>query len=174
MMINSCIAVWKAPVESCAGDEAMIKVTCEKELKLYLQTPGMHLQGVDMEYTNPLPWWAKKVEHNKFPILSKLAEAFLAAHATSMTLERIWSQSTQVLTTTKRAMLDSEVASGIMFVKENVEVIKKHCNVMTDKMTDPVPPHLISQLTLRIRMRSMLVILEYWEAFSIEQHTWKR
>ena len=67
--------------------------------------------------------------------------AFLAIPKTSAPSERIWSRAAQVLTT-KRPRLDYEVASGMMFVKENAEVLKKHYDTVTKNMADLVPLYL--------------------------------
>ena len=56
---------------------------------------------------------------------SGVGEGFLTIPATSAPSERVWSQSANVITT-KRARLDETIASGIMFVKENVRVLSKH------------------------------------------------
>ena len=47
-------------------------------------------------------------------------------------------QSSQVLTT-KRAMLDNEVVSNLMFVKENLDVLRKHYNTLTGNDKDALP-----------------------------------
>ena len=64
-------------------------------------------------------------KQKRYSILSQLAMSFLAIPATSAPSERMWSRGTGVLTT-KRAMLLSEVISGTMFLKENMEVARKY------------------------------------------------
>ena len=58
--------------------------------------------------------------------------SFLAIPATSVPSERTWSRDAEVLTA-KRAMFLSEVASGTMFLKENVEVARKHYQTVVKK-----------------------------------------
>ena len=141
LMYGGMDRIVEAPMEICAEDEATIKVNCEKELELYLQTPGMPLRGLDGKYTDPLPWWERKVEQKKFHVVSQVAASFLAVPATSSPSEKIWSRAAQVLTI-KRSKLDSEIASGIMFLKENAEVMKKHYDAVTKNMKNPVPLYL--------------------------------
>ena len=113
-------------------DDATIRQKCETELTAYLFGVCQDLMDKNGKYSNPLEWW-EKYESN-YPILARLAVAvvFLAIPATSAPSERIWSRAAGVLTT-KRANLDPEVASGMMFVKENLEVLRKHYTTLTEK-----------------------------------------
>ena len=91
----------------------------------YTSKPQGCLYGEKMGSTPTLFYGRKKVEQNKFHVVFQLAAAFLAIPATSAPSEKKWSWAAQVLTI-KRSRLDSDVASGIMFVDENAEVLKKH------------------------------------------------
>ena len=65
-------------------------------------------------------------------------EGFLTIPATSAPSKRVWSQSANVITT-KRASLDGTIASGIMFVKENVRVLRKHYTLLTKNDKNALP-----------------------------------
>ena len=57
----------------------------------------------------------------------KLAIMFLSLMATSAPSETIWSRAAQILTA-ERNGLKEEVSPGIIFVKENISLLKKHYN----------------------------------------------
>ena len=69
------------------------------------------------EFNNPLDWWRNN--ENQFPLIAKMAKRYLAIPATSAPSERVWSLSAFVINA-KRARLDSEVVSKMMFIEENV------------------------------------------------------
>ena len=123
-----------APTEQ---HEADIIKECELELKRYLDTEGLSIGLEGGGYRNPLKWW-KDFGTRQFPILWKLAEVFLAIPATSAPSERIWSRASQVLTI-RRANLDEEITSGIMFVKENKQVLRSYWKEVTKGMENPIP-----------------------------------
>ena len=58
----------------------------------------------------------------EYPVLAVLAETFLCISASSAPSERIWSQAGLVITY-KRASMGEDLASGIIFVKENRDVL---------------------------------------------------
>ena len=131
------------PLDVEEDDENVIRVTCEKELELYLKTPGMSLRNPDGSFTDPLVWWEGVEKAGKFPILCQLAEVFLAIPATSAPSERIWSRSAAVLTA-KKSRMSSEVASCIMFLKENGAVVRENMEfaLRRAKETKTVPIYL--------------------------------
>ena len=117
-------------------DDGTIRLDCERELKGFLECAGSSIYNDDMTYTNPLKWWKKN--QGLYPVLAALAKVFLTIPATSAPSERVWSQSANVITT-KRARLDETIASGIMFVKENVRVLRKHYTLLTKNDKNALP-----------------------------------
>ena len=77
-----------------------------------------------------------------YPVLAKLARAFLSIPATSAPLERVWSQSANVVSA-KRARLGEKVTGDIMFVKENKHILRKHYEFLTKDDRNALPLHLI-------------------------------
>ena len=72
----------EAPLTNEAENKATIRVSCEKEMQLYLQTPRLPLCGRDGKFADPLHWWEGMEKHQKFPILSQFSPVFLAIPAT--------------------------------------------------------------------------------------------
>ena len=134
-----CVA--EVPRTAVAEDEATIKVGCEKELEIYLRTSGLKLKEQGGSFTDPLAWWKMVHVRKRFPILSQLAEVFLSIPATSAPSERMWSRSSGVLTA-KRSRLTPEVTSSTMFLKENMEIVRKHYTKAVKGVKDPVPLYL--------------------------------
>jgi hypothetical protein len=89
------------------GDEEL-KLACEYELKLFLQSNGLTLRKANKkEYNDPLPWWNENA--SKYPILAPLAQLlFLYIPASSAPSERVWSQAALVLPV-KRANTTDDV-----------------------------------------------------------------
>jgi hypothetical protein len=105
------------------GDEEL-KLACEYELKLFLHSNGLTLRKANKkEYSDPLPWWNENA--SKYSILAPLAQLFLCIPASSAPSEQVWSQAARVLTV-KRANTTDDVASGVIFVRENMELLRKH------------------------------------------------
>lgn len=124
-----------AAARSVPLDDDAIRQKCASELAAYDFSEGMDITEKDGSYTNPLEWWKK--HEGDYPILSRMAKAFLAIPATSAPSERIWSRVALILTT-KRANLDPEVASGMMFVRENLDILRKHYKELTKDDADMV------------------------------------
>ena len=112
------------PVET-TPDETNLLNQCQVEMEAYLADQGIKLRKKDnkKEYNDPLDWW--KQHENKYPTVAALAEKFLCIPASSAPSERIWSRTSQVVSI-RRACLGEDVASGIVFVKENMEILKKY------------------------------------------------
>ena len=72
-----------------------------------------------------------KANAETYPVLAALAEAFLSIPATSAPSEKVWSRAANNVLSTKRARLSEDVASGIMFVKENMHILRKHYSFLT-------------------------------------------
>ena len=83
------------------------------------------------------------MEHvqKRFPILAPLAQMFLAIPATSAPSERMWNRGAGVITA-KRNRLAAEITSCTMFLKENVEILRKHYEEVVKGVKDPVPLYL--------------------------------
>ena len=114
----------------------MIRVNCKGELELYLLAEGIKIKNDKGDYNNPLEWW--KTHKDDYPILVELAMEFLSIPATSAASERVWSRAAQVLST-KRARLSEKVASNVLFVKENLEVLRKHYATLIQGQEDALP-----------------------------------
>ena len=66
--------------------------------------------------SDPLVWWNEK--KNQFPILSNLAQKYLAVSATSTASERLFSDAGNLLTN-KRTRMKPKLFQKIMFLKRN-------------------------------------------------------
>eukprot|EP00804_Cyclotella_cryptica_P020068 CCRYP_014871-RA/>CCRYP_014871-RA protein AED:0.76 eAED:0.51 QI:0/0/0/0.5/1/1/2/0/171 len=110
---------------------------CKVELEAYLTDNGMKLKKETnkKEYNNPLEWWREN--EDKY-LSSELAKLFLRIPASSAPSERIWSRTSQVLSL-KRARINDDVASGIVFVKENVDILIQYYNEVTMTCRDTLP-----------------------------------
>jgi hypothetical protein len=93
------------------------------ELTLFKREGKMPLTTADGQYSNPLEWWKKHA--NRFPVLSHLARELLAIPATSAPSEHIWSHVSAVLNM-KHSKLKPQVAAGIMYIPENLALLRKH------------------------------------------------
>ena len=84
---------------------------------------------------NPLDWW--KIE-TKYSILKQMAKDYLSIPASSAPSERVWSRAARILSI-KRALLSEDVSSGIMFVKENLSLLREHYTLLTQKDKTALP-----------------------------------
>ena len=123
-----------APVQP-PRDDATIRLDCETELKLYLMEKGLPLKDNKGVWHNPLDWW--KIE-TKYIVLKEMAQAFLSVTASSAPSERVWSRAAQILSI-KRALLNEDVSSGVMFVKENLPILRKHYTLLTHQDKKALP-----------------------------------
>ena len=118
LMFGGMARVVNALLTDTDMDDATIKITCEKEVELYLKTPGIPLRNEDHTFTDPLQWWAEMEVCGKFPILQEVAKPFLVCPATLAPSERIWARSGGVVTN-MRIKLKNAVTSASIFVSEN-------------------------------------------------------
>ena len=81
--------------------------------------------------------WQKKNEHT-YSVLAKLAKLFLCIPVSSAPSEHIWSRAALVLSL-KRANMNEELASGIMFVKENLKLLKQYYAEVTKDFENALP-----------------------------------
>lgn len=78
---------------------------------------GEYLQMYEIPIkSDPLIWWNEKKD--KFPILSNLAQKYLAVSATSTASERLFSDAGNLLTN-KRTCMKPKLFKKIMFLKRN-------------------------------------------------------
>jgi hypothetical protein len=103
-------------------DEEAVMNEIKSELTFFKKEATMPLTTAD-GYSNPLDWWRKNAY--KFPFLARLARKLLAIPASSAPSERVWSRVSTVLTA-KRARMKSEVAADIMYIRENLVIMRKH------------------------------------------------
>src|SRR5438270_10974771 len=80
------------------------------EIVEYYQLPEIPLS------LDPLAWWNEK--RDRFPILSHLAQKYLAVSATSTASERLFSDAGNLLTN-KRTRMKPKLFKKIMFLKRN-------------------------------------------------------
>ena len=125
LMFGGVERMVEPPLTAGVESENEIRLSCEKEMELYLKTPGIPLRDANGKFTDPLSWWKAVDKAGKFPVLCRLAERFLCIPATSAPSERIWSRGGGVLTA-KRNRLGSAVASSTMFLKENKHAMKAY------------------------------------------------
>ena len=119
-------------------DEAELRSQCEVELDHYLKDKGQQLRKENKkEYNDPLCWW-KENEH-KYPVIAALAKLFLAIPASTAPSERVWSRAARLISTIKRANLKEDVSSGMMFVRENLLILKKYYEEVSKKIKGVLP-----------------------------------
>ena len=130
-MFGEMERVVEKPFDQGMEDEAAIRASCEKEIELYIKTPGIPLRTSDGKFSDPLQWWEDMCKRKKFPILSQVASQFLAIPATSAPLERNFSRSALVLTA-KRSRLVSRIVSAVVLMSENEDAVtsRKHIKKM--------------------------------------------
>ena len=124
-------------------EEEDIKIDCKRELDRYLNAPGQALKiktDKGEEFSDPLDMW--KVHAASYPVLAKLARAFLSIPATLAPSERVWSQSANVVSA-KRAHLGEKLTGDIIFVKENKHILRKHYKLLAKDDKNALPLDLI-------------------------------
>ena len=111
--------------------KSSLREDCHRELVSYLQ-PSVHqkIKNSDGDFNNPLKWWA--VHEFKYAKVAKMAKVFLPIPATSSPSEKVWRRSSDLISI-KRAKLSPDLASSIMFTKENVRLLYKYYEELTGK-----------------------------------------
>lgn len=89
----------------------------ESELNCYKEESVLPLNA------NPLKWWSEKA--TKYPILSKLACAYLCVQATSVASERVFSTAGDIVSA-QRASLTSDNVNTLIFLKKNMKPSDLH------------------------------------------------
>lgn len=140
-------------------DDVELKIQCESELKLFLQEPRLPLMDKDNKYTDCLKWWAKN--ENKYPAIAPLAKLFLAIPASSAPSERVWSRGSRVITV-KRAKMAQDLASSIMFVKENMTLLNRYYDQVSKDVEIALPRNLCG-------LPEYFKIEEEWEDLDVGQ-----
>ncbi|KAL3775669.1 hypothetical protein ACHAWO_002698 [Cyclotella atomus] len=98
----------KAKDKQKDDDTNMIRDMCKGELDRFLleaEKGVCPLEAEDVTFSNPLLWWKE--------------------NATSAISERVWSHSAKVLSL-HRARLNDDLIERIMYIKENMRLLKKH------------------------------------------------
>jgi hypothetical protein len=95
-----------------------IKYHCERELADYRKEKGMRLHADEStrSYNDPFIWW--KIMHERFPILWRLAQIYLAIPATSAASESAFSHAGNVVTP-DRSNLKPETVTALLFLNRN-------------------------------------------------------
>ena len=128
-------------VTSLPVDDVELRIQCESELKLFLLEEGIKLVDPNdkKKYSDCLKWWENN-EH-RYPAIAPLAKIFLAIPASSAPSERVWSRGSRVLTM-KRSNMTQELSSGIMFVKENMDLLNKYYDQVIQGVESALPRNL--------------------------------
>lgn len=117
-----------------------MKADCETELDRYLKEKSLKMEkskiGNKVTFNDPLKWWEQN--QHKYPTIAPLAMIFLAITATSAPSERIWSHAALVMNV-KRVNLDDDVSSGIIFVKQNMNVLTKYYDEVSKGVKGALP-----------------------------------
>jgi hypothetical protein len=107
-------------------DVRVLRDDCRAELHRYMrdETDGAcPLHNEDESFNDPLKWWS--VSSSKYILVADLARVFLAILATFAPSERIWKKAARILSL-RRARLQDQLVSRMMFVKENAKLLRKH------------------------------------------------
>src|SRR5436305_11119219 len=92
-----------------------------KQSVVALDEVGEYLQLYEIPLqSNSLTWWNEKKD--KFPILSNLAQKYLAVSTTSTASKRLFSD-TENLLTNKRTCMKPKLFKKIMFLKRNASML---------------------------------------------------
>jgi hypothetical protein len=94
------------------------------EITLFKREGKMQLTTADGQYSNPLEWWKKTCSQILCAVLS-CKKATFDSIATSAPSECIWRRVSSVLTM-KHARLKPEVAAEIMYIRENLPLLRKY------------------------------------------------
>ena len=98
----------KTLMERLAKDSVVVAL--DDEVGEYLKLHEIHINS------DPLVWWDEKKD--KFPILSNLAQKYLAVSATSTASERLFSDAGNLITN-KRTRIKPKLFKKIIFLKRN-------------------------------------------------------
>ena len=102
----------KTLMERLAKDS--VAAAPDNEVSEYLQMHEIPIKS------DPLIWWNEKKD--KFPILSNLAQKYLAVSATSTASERLFSDAGNLLTN-KKTCMKPKLFKKIMFLKRNASML---------------------------------------------------
>lgn len=111
----------KSPLETLFGDVFVTRVEPAKSME---QLVGTELENYQNEPTvsvndDPLQWWKHRT--GTYPILSKLACAYLVIPATSVASERVFSTAGDIVSA-QRGTLGSENVDLLIFLKKNMQL----------------------------------------------------
>jgi uncharacterized protein YcaQ len=137
-------------IESGATDESAAnqawKEDCKYELKAYKKEKGLPVdeRNFKEQAHQVLIWWDGK--RHKYPILHKVATRVLAIPATEAPSERLFSLASRVITKT-RNRLKPDIVAAIIMIQENSEVLQKHYQDITRRISAPILPGTYKQDT---------------------------
>lgn len=99
---------------SKAGEKKRMSIRekAEAEMKQYLDEPPLDIDE------SVLQWWSQN--HRRFPAIATVAKGVLCIPATSTPSERLFSRAGHIINS-RRASLDSEHASMLCFLAENLQ-----------------------------------------------------
>ena len=111
---------------SHAQADTSMRSTIKKEFELYMPTPAPSLCGssadTDTKFNNPLLWWKKQI--GCFPNLAHVAKKYLCVGATSVSSERMFSKSGNILNK-KRNKTSPRMANMLVFLNANYHLQQK-------------------------------------------------
>ncbi len=108
------------------SDDNQVHIDCIAQLNRYIidAESGMcPLHDDDDNFNDPLMFWQNN--QVKYEFVAALARIYLPIPATSAPSERIWSRASRILSL-RRARLKDDLVSRMMFVKENINFLRKH------------------------------------------------
>ncbi len=117
------------------SDEDLRRI-CKEELERYLLNANKGCCPLETEnntFNDPMIWW--KANEGKYAYVAVLAKKYLAIPATSAPSERIWSRASRILSL-RRARLNDDIVSRIMYTKENLRFLHKHYVTLAKKEAD--------------------------------------
>lgn len=85
----------------------------KEEVTSYIAVDGISLDS------NPLPWWRKN--ESTYPHVAMLAKLYLAAPATSVPSERVFSTAGDIVNASRSA-LSTDNVDKLIFLKKNMKI----------------------------------------------------
>ncbi|GMF37947.1 unnamed protein product [Phytophthora fragariaefolia] len=107
---------------SQTDDRSPLRKKCSEEIDKYLDAANALVVPQKTEDFDTLAWWS--VNRATYPNISKLARKWLSAVATSVSSERAFSTSGNIVTA-KRSSLAPDIVRDLVFIAENSRRMKK-------------------------------------------------
>ena len=118
--------------------EVSLKLRMGHKLELYIQSPRMHLRRNGKKFLDPLERWEQMKAWKYVTVVYKLWKTFLACPTISAPLQRVWSQSSWVVTSATACQL-ANVTSATMFLGGNKEILQTHYSDIVNDIYNSVP-----------------------------------